>query len=224
LFADSGDGLPLALFTWSDAFFRQGLKIVLALQADSWPAPFRADREHLFPDIDFAAANSQLAHSKAQYRAHASLLDRQLADGRPFLAGTHAGVLDAQVHPFVWLLRTAAPEVAGPLLGGFAHLLAWEARVAALGEGRRHRIHAAAAILEAKESRPAEDLQIDAGDAQGLHAGMRVRVIADDMRRGEVEGEITIALPNRVSVRRVDRRVGDVVVHFPRLGYRIVPV
>jgi glutathione S-transferase len=223
LFADAGSGLPLALFQWSDAFFRQGLKIVLALQADSWPAPFRADREQLFPDIDFAAAKCELAHSKAQYRAHASLLDRQLADGRRFLAGTQAGVVDAQVHPFIWLLRTAAPEVADPLLGGFAHLITWEARVAALGEGRRNRIDAAVAILEAKDSLPDEELQIDLGDAQALRAGMRVRVIADDTRRGEVEGEVTIALPDRVSIRRVDRRVGEVVVHFPRRGYRIVP-
>ena len=87
LFPARNVGIALALVKWSDAFFRSGLKILLAMCSDSWPEEFRKDREFLFPDIDFARVGGELSHARAQFRAHAWLLEQQLADGRAFLGG-----------------------------------------------------------------------------------------------------------------------------------------
>lgn len=221
LFPSGRTGLDLALVKWSDAFFRSALHIVLALQAASWPEAFRKDRERVFADIDFSKAGHALDDSRAQFRAHAYLLEQQLADGRAFLGGDSPGLPDSQVYPVVWLMRAALPDVTPQLLRDLPQLAAWEGRVAELGEGRRTRIDAGAALEEALRCEPVPYLDIDPYDAQALTQGMRVRVSADDTRRGEVEGEVTVALPNRISVRRSHPRIGTVVVHFPRLGYRV---
>jgi hypothetical protein len=50
---------------------------------------------------------------------------------------------------------------------------------------------------------------------------MRVEVTADDTRRGAVQGTLAALDWNEVGVSRTDARCGNVVVHFPRLGYRV---
>jgi hypothetical protein len=41
------------------------------------------------------------------------------------------------------------------------------------------------------------------------------------MRRGDVRGEVVAANPNEIAVRHEHPSCGEVVVHFPRLGYRV---
>ncbi|MCZ8132395.1 MAG: glutathione S-transferase family protein [Steroidobacteraceae bacterium] len=224
LFPGGPGGLQLALVKWSDAFFRAGLKLVLGALSSQWPEPFRKDREHLFPDIDFGTVGAEAPHWRAQYRAHAALLEQQLADGRAYLGGTAPGLADIHAHPFVAMLRGALPEVAASLLDDFAHLRAWEARVAALGEGVRTEVDAPTAHAVARASRAPDTVDVDPNDAQGLRAGMTVEVEPDDTLRGGSRGELVIAKPDRVAIRRTDPRVGTVVVHFPRLGYRVTPL
>jgi hypothetical protein len=56
---------------------------------------------------------------------------------------------------------------------------------------------------------------------QGLRAGQRVEVAPDDTQRGGVQGAIVSVSARGIAVLRTDPRCGDVVVHFPRLGYRV---
>ena len=44
-------------------------------------------------------------------------------------------------------------------------------------------------------------------------------VTPDDYGKVPVAGELVTLNHHRVSVRRTDARAGEVVVHFPRLGY-----
>jgi hypothetical protein len=98
---------------------------------------------------------------------------------------------------------------------------AWEGRIAALGEGRRRECTADEAFAVARASTPQQGV-VETGDAQAdLRPGMRVEVAPDDTRRGAVLGQIHALSWNEVAVRRADPRCGEVVVHFPRLGYRL---
>lgn len=223
LFPGGNAGLTLALVKWSDQFFRTGLKLVLGALASQWPEPFRKDREHLFPDIDFATVGGEAGHWRSQYRAHASLLEQQLADGRQFLHGDAPGLADIHAQPFVAMLRGALPDVAAALLDDFAHVVAWERRMAAIGEGTRTEIDVAEAHAAARAARAPDVVDVDPRDAQGLRAGMQVAIAPDDTQRGGSCGELVIARPNELAIRRSDPKVGTVVVHFPRLGYRVTP-
>jgi glutathione S-transferase len=223
LFGAGDAGMQLAMVKWSDQFFRTGLRLVLGALADQWPEPFRRDREHLFPDIDFATVGREAPHWRSQYRAHAWLVEQQLADGRAWLAGAAPSLLDIQAHPFIAMLRGALPEVAAELLEGFGRLAAWERRMLEVGEGRRTEIDAATAQAVAREASRSRrvEIDVDAHDAQPLTAGTVVEIEPDDTQRGGSIGELVRLKPNEVAIRRTDERVGTVVVHFPRLGYRV---
>jgi hypothetical protein len=57
-----------------------------------------------------------------------------------------------------------------------------------------------------------------------LSAGERVTVTPDDYGRDPVMGELVTLALHEVAVRRTDPDAGTVVVHFPRIGYRVARV
>jgi glutathione S-transferase len=220
LFPDGHTGLAYAAVKWSDAFFRAGLHVAIGTTSASWPAEFRQDRQGIFPDIDFTGID--LDHARSQLRAHAGFVEQQLGDGRDFLAGDAPGLFDVHAWPVPWFTRAlpGVPELYAP----FRRMQAWEARVAALGEGSRSECTAAEAFAVARASSPSHGIVMGEGDAQSLRAGMRVEVAPDDTRRGAVQGTLVALDWNEVAVQRTHAACGEVVVHLPRLGYRVTPL
>jgi len=217
-------GLAYALVKWSDQFFQAGLTMALALLGPDWDPAFREDRQALFPNVDFANQDRDVEHAMAQLRASAALLDAQLADGRAFLTGDEPGLADIQAFGVPWFTRAAMPVTAS-LLSRFANLPAWEARVAELGQGQREEIPVAEAHAKALDADPDLSAEIDPDDAQNLRAGSRVRIEADDFSmRGAVAGEVLRTSALEIAVLRHTDDLGDLVVHFPRLGYRVTPL
>ncbi len=223
LFPGDDPGLSYALVKWADAFFRTGLRLTIGMTASAWPEEFRNDRRGVFPDIDFQAASQDLPHHLSQLRAHAGFLDMQLADGRRFLSGDAPGLVDIQAFSVPWFARPYMPVV-NDLWAAFTRMQAWEQRVADLGEGTRTPINAEDAFAEARAARRDTAVNVDPADAQKLQAGMQVEVQPDDSVRGAVRGSVVIATVNEIAVRRHHEWCGEVVVHFPRLGYRVTPV
>jgi glutathione S-transferase len=222
LFPGGDPGIAQMLVKWSETFFRSGLAISVNLLAKDWPEPFRADRQALFPDFDFAGALRDATHAQSQFRVHAGWLDAQLRVRGPFLTGVAPGLADIQAHVFVWMARAYFPDLAARLLAPFATLAAWEQAMLALGEGQRTEIAADVALEEARAARPdANGLAVDRDDPLQLQAGQTVEVAPDDTLRGGVQGELVALDWSGVSVRRSDPRCGEVVVHFPRIGYRV---
>ena len=219
LFPDGNDGLAYAAVKWADAFFRAGLHVAIGTTSTAWPAEFRRDRQRVFPDIDFDQVD--VAHARAQLRVHAGFVEQQLRDGRRFLTGDAPGLVDVHVWPVPWFSR-ALPGVA-EVYESCPRFAEWEARVAALGEGTRIPCTAEEAFEVARRSTP-EACAVVPGDAQPLRAHMRVEVSPDDTRRGAAQGELVSLDWNEVGVLRHDPRCGEVIVHFPRLGYRITPL
>jgi hypothetical protein len=96
---------------------------------------------------------------------------------------------------------------------------AWEGRMRAIGHGQRTEIEAGAAIEIARGTAPLAGTGVQPGDPSGLATGQRVSVTPDDYGRVPVSGELVTLDRYEIAVRRVDTRVGEVVVHFPRAGY-----
>jgi glutathione S-transferase len=221
LFPGEDRGLAYALVKWSDQFFQAGLTMALAMLGPDWDPAFLNDRKAIFRTVDFAQLGDDVGHAMAQLSASAALLDVQLADGRAFLTGDRPGLADIQAFGVPWFTRAALP-VANELLARFDHLPDWEARVAALGQGERTEIDAATAHAEARDHDPDLTASVDPGDAQQLQSGMRVTVAADDFsQRGSVAGELVTATALEIAVHRCTDDFGHLVIHFPRLGYRV---
>ncbi len=125
LFPAGDTSFALMMVKWADAFFRNGLVISVHLLGAQWPEPFMADRRFLFVGFDWENALRDSAHARSQFRAHAALLESQLADGRDFLCGDSPSLVDAHAHPFVWMANVYFPDVARELLTGFDRVNAW---------------------------------------------------------------------------------------------------
>jgi hypothetical protein len=51
-----------------------------------------------------------------------------------------------------------------------------------------------------------------------------VEVSPDDYGIVPVTGDLVQLTADRIAIRRNDPRAGELVVHFPRIGYRVDPV
>jgi hypothetical protein len=91
----------------------------------------------------------------------------------------------------------------------------------AIGHGTFDKLESGEAVALAAASKPLPTEGIAFVDLHGLSRGERVRVAATDYGVDPVEGELVLSRPNELAVRRVDARAGEVVVHYPRLGFQV---
>jgi len=149
-------------------------------------------------------------------------LQRQLATGEHiFLFGEQPTVADFSVYHCLWFIRRAT-AVAG-ILDAHPEVVAWMHRVAALGHSQAQPMTSTEALDIARAATPRALIETDAAfdDSEGLSKGTRVTVAAVDYGVDPVEGELVVSTRDTVGVLREDPRVGQVVVHFPRVGYAV---
>jgi glutathione S-transferase len=205
---------------WADkVVFMPAVAVVFAEIGHMVPQAFIDDRSKLMPGRDFADVPRQGPHAREQLRAMLAILDTQLADGRPWLLGTEASLADAACWNPIWFLRVAPDAQA--LVAAHPHVSAWSERMAALGDGDRRDLTPADALALARESTPAAPEGVAPGEPNGLQAGDAVRVTPDDYGFDPVAGELLTASIHEIAVRRTDPTLGEIVVHFPRIGFRV---
>lgn len=221
LFPGANRGLCLALSAWSDrSFFEPGAGLSMGLNKRGLPEAIISDRKAFFNFMDFDTLDEQIPHLKTQVRAHADLIEQQLADGRPFWLGESPGLADIHAYFPVWMARGHIPG-AEALLAGCPHLAPWEARIGRIGHGAATPLGAAEALAIARSSTPLPGAGVDPDDPLGLRPGAPVRVSPDDYGRDPVEGRLVTLTRREVALEREHPQAGRVVVHFPRIGYRV---
>ncbi|HEY1836931.1 MAG TPA: hypothetical protein VGG36_04690, partial [Rhizomicrobium sp.] len=156
-----------------------------------------------------------------QWRAHASFLEEQLADGRAFLQGAEATAADIHGHMNIWFAKSFVPHVTEKLMKEFPKLDVWYARVTAIGHGTPTPMDSKEALAIAQAAKPNAKRADDPFDPRGLRVGDKVNVSADDYGRDPIAGEIVFGDAHEIAIARHDHAVGDVVVHFPRAGFVI---
>lgn len=228
LYPGGGHGLPWALARWADGpLFKLAISLVFGDQGDGLPADFSADRGPLYfgADYDIGDLVRRLPETLGQLAAQLAWIDERLA-GRDFILGTQPGLPDALCYYIVWFVRGRYSD--GPsFLSRFRSLEAWESRVREIGHGRSRDMSAADALAIAKAAAPdpaAGDPDDGFRDFGGFKAGDAVRVRPIDVGADvAVSGRVHRLTAQEISLARSDPRVGDVVVHFPRVGYRLEP-
>lgn len=224
LYPGGNAGMPWGLSRWTDGpLFTLALSLVLGAQADELPKEFAEDRGRLYfgPAYDLQALKRDLPHILAQLRAQLGWLEQRLGNGRAFIPGSEPGLPDALWYYLVWFIRGRYAGGAA-LLEQFPHLLGWEERVRAIGHGQPSDMDAVTALELARASSPQTQTHTDANDPQGLTPGMRVGVTPDDIGGDPtVMGDIVSVSAEEIAIQREHARVGEVIVHFPRVGYRV---
>ncbi|MGH1480047.1 MAG: glutathione S-transferase family protein [Geminicoccales bacterium] len=219
-----GDGMVWGISRWTDSLLLDlVVKVVLGASPDDLPPAFAADRGRLYfgPDYDLAAVNADLDHTLAQLRAQFGWIDQRLATGRTFLLGDQPGLPDALTYYLVWFLHGRWAE--GPnFIAAFPSLQSWQRRIAAIGHGETKDLSAEDALDIAAKSEPTTPRHDDPGDRQGLTPGITVDVRPmEDGGDPPVTGEIRYIDAETIALHRTEERLGSLVVHFPRVGYRI---
>ena len=223
LFPGDSRALSFAFAHWSDtAFFQPGSGLSLGTNS-ALPEDIQTDRREFFSYMDFDTLEEQLPHLFSQFCAHLHLLEEMLTNGAPYLSGDTAGWLDVLGYFPVWMCQS---NIAGSdaMLEPLPKLRAWLERVAAIGHGRRSEMAAdeALAIARASISTASVDIAVDAWP-RGLQEGSPVTVTPADYGAVPVAGALVRLTHRDIAIARTDERAGDVVVHFPRTGYRVEP-
>lgn len=205
---------------WADRmFFWTTTSILFALIGEHVPKEFIEDRSKMLPGRSFDDIPKQAPHAREQCRAYAQLLATQLADGRPFLMGRQFSLADAASYHPVWFLRNFPP--AATVFDEFPSLIGWAERIKEMGHGKRTDMDADEALRIAAASTPQAANTADGHEPNGIAPGDRVTVTPDDYGFDPVGGEVVKSAVHEIAVRRNDPQLGAIVVHFPRIGYRV---
>jgi glutathione S-transferase len=225
LFPSGYEGVASATAMWTDrAFFQSTVNLVFGSLADKVPPDFIADREKLRgAKFDVAAMAAAIPQMRDQFRAHVQWIETQLGDGRNWMCGDQPGLCDINAYMNIWYLRQGLPGEADRLLAEFARTRAWEIRIRAVGHGQRSEMSTTAALDIAAGATPRTAVLPDACDPNGRKPGDRAEVMPDDYGRIKVSGEIVALSSHHIAIRRHDPRAGEVVVHFPRAGFLVLP-
>jgi glutathione S-transferase len=218
------EGLIWGSAMWTDRmFFQSTVNLVFGSLADKVPAEFIADREKLRgAKFDVASMTAAIPQMRDQFRAHLQWIDTQLCDERIWLAGTSPSLLDINAYMNVWYARGNMPD-ADELFAEFDHARAWAGRVRAIGHGTRTEMTTAEALAIASKAAPETEELSDPNDPNGRKPGEMVEVMPDDYGKIRVAGEIVALSPQHIAIRRRDPKAGEMVVHFPRAGFLVLP-
>ena len=148
-------------------------------------------------------------------------LESMLADGRPYLLGPLPSIADFSAYHPVWFVRRGGPLSA--ILDGHRLLSRWSDNMNAIGHGQTSELSSTDAIAIAKTGTHPTRATIRYVDTPGMPLGSRVKIAPSDYGIDFAEGEFVISAANEIAIKRVDPRAGEVVVHFPRIGFQVTP-
>jgi glutathione S-transferase len=134
-----------------------------------------------------------------------------------FFFGSAPSIADFSIYHCLWFVVRGGPVA--EILESFPALQEWRARIAAFGHGTYEKLDSGEAIAIARDA--SAEKSLGNLDTHGLAIGQRVVVAATDTGVDPIEGTLYGATKSRISIAREDQRAGNVVVHFPRLGFEL---
>lgn len=221
LFNASTRALSEVVATWSDiSLFQAGAGLSMGTNLDL-PEAVLADRFAFFDFLDREQLPAQLPDLFASLRAGLQRIEDMLAQsGQPFLLGPQPGWADIACYAPVWMCRGNVVG-ADALFERLPALVAWESRMRQIGEGKRTEISANTAHQAALGAAPIAIPELAPDRLPRCDAGDTVEVMPEDYGAVPVTGQLVRLTQHDIAVSRSAPKVGEVVVHFPRAGYKV---
>ncbi len=213
-------GFDEAIVRWAEhQFMRPTALYVSGVNAEHMPEGVHEDRAklHGLPVPSLEAVQKAAMRNLHLVRPQIKWLADMLADGRRYLLGDAPCIADFAAYHVVWFYRGRRIDCRA-VFDPYPRIGAWRDRMAAIGHGRRTDIDADTALAEAQAARPATPGKSEPQEGDP-RPGQRARVRAADNARNWIEGEVSFIDAHEIALLRCDAAVGEVAVHFPRLGY-----
>lgn len=214
-----------AIAYWAEnQLFRPMSLYVSGNNMDVLPPNLQADRSLMrglpIPDAQTMARAAR--RSAPAVRVQIAMVEAMLSDGRDWIVGPAVTIADFAVYHALWFISARTDRLIHELVP-HASVLRWMARMRAFGHGSFAPMTADEALDAAFAAEPAAPRESHPFP-EDPRPGALVRVRADDYGRDPVQGELVLIDAEEIALRRTDPRVGDVIVHFPRLGYDLRPL
>ena len=214
---------------WTDTFFFK-VAVAVAFQPralgstplfadEKAAAAFMADR------AEFTRGSTELGMdlrvALPYFVMHLKRLDQQLACA-PYLFGEAPTIVDFSTYHICWFVynNAALRDTFAP----FIQVLAWMKVMASIGHGQPVEITGAEALAVARETSPQPAAKTAALQVDELQVGDVVDITPIDYGLFPVRGALQLASLEELVLLREDPQVGQVAVHFPRLGFKVEKV
>lgn len=225
LYPSGQEGVARALGWWIEkGSFMNAVCLTLGNMGGKLPQELIDERRPFFNvSIDPAELLPKRATYLQRFNAHIAWLAEMLGDGRKFLLGADASAADLSAYHPLWFAHQNGGAEITERLAFSATVGPWYQRVAALGHGKPVDMTPDQAIEAARTAEPG-DLDEWASEAHdiGLRRGDIVSVTPDDYGN-PVVGRLLAWKSDEVVLRHEDPSVGRVNLHFPRVGFDVVP-
>ncbi|MFN3237246.1 MAG: glutathione S-transferase family protein [Pseudomonadales bacterium] len=225
VFPASAEASVGAAAHWTDTFFFR-VCVTMAFQPKALAgSPLFTDQEaaaaFMADRAEFSKGSTQLAMSledaEPHWLLHLRRLDEQLAEAE-YLGGSEPNILDFSTYHCLWF--TYNNEALREDFAPFNHVQRWMAQIRDFGHGGITNMEGEVALAVARDATPAEVSKQGFELSQGPALGDEVEVMAADYGFQPTTGKLVVNSLEEIAVQRHDEQVGDVVVHFPRLGFQ----
>jgi glutathione S-transferase len=221
LYPNGEQGLAWMISMWADkSFFQANVPVIFGAEGFNVPEAFKQDRAQMSGrpfDTDQMRAAAPMMRD--QWRGHAAWVEETLANGKTFLFGDKAGLGDIAAHMNFWFLRNAYRPGYDGLMASYPLTRAWVDTISAIGHGTSKSISSSEALTIATSASPTTRTGIDPQEPQGLREGDYVSIAPDDYGRDPVSGTLVYSDAFEIAIKREVSDIGEVVVHFPRVGF-----
>ncbi len=224
LFPGGAEGMAWGIGQWTDGpLFKDVVTVALVEMSPKMPPEFLADRGPLYFGDDFSLDGIKAKYQEclANVRTQFGWMDERLK-ARKFMLGDTPGLPDAFAYYLVWFLMDRMAE-GNAFFAQFENLVKWADRVKAIGHGNPQEMSDLDALEIARKASATTPKQDDPGDPLGLSTGDQIG-IEPTTGGPQVKGTLQSLSANHAALLRDDDQVGQVCVHFPRIGYRIIKV
>lgn len=152
-------------------------------------------------------------------RSELPIVEQMLSHGGRWLLSDAPGQADLAVYHGLWFLSALQIDCSHEL-APYPATRAWMARVAAIGHGTHDMLSASEALAIAAGSNP-QPLRPSIDDDSMPPLGSHVAIRPDDYTTAAVEGTLVQLDGHDLALQRDDPVLGELRVHFPRIGYTI---
>ena len=216
-------GIADIIADWSDhRLFTQVAGPTIMEMISLLPPEFMEDRAAMSEGFSSRNLAEAAPFMREQFTQACLRLNKQLSH-TPFLLGDMFTLADAAVFHVINFASLA--PIQNNIVEQFESLMLWRNRVREMGQGQRQDLDPQAALDLAKGLMPDVTPPRDSVEnINGLYVGQMVRVQADDYGRETTDGVIAWQREDEVALIRDDPQLGQLLIHYPRAGYRLTKI
>jgi len=219
IYPERSRGLCEMLSLWADQLLFVSSSNYAIREVSHLPKNFYRDRAAMrgHAPVDRERLRAEAPHHLEQLQLHLGFAEQTLSDDRPYLLGSSPSIADFSAYARLWWAQLFGGEQGE--LTALPRVEDWRRRIATIGHGRRQEMTPRQALDIARAASPIAPRHT--ARSTNVAPGDRISMATEGFGPDPVQGEVVGVDEEAIALRRFDDTVGEVIMHLPRLGYRV---